>query len=145
MDRDKLQNLLDSLDEGPLGTRSDGQWDQYYSLRYNSEANAKDKKIREKISKNTDWKALRAKQVANTDYTKHREMFRHYSKQRRRSIKVFKVKKVKGKIVSKTYFNTYESILKCSIELDLIQGGISNILNPNHIAKTYKGYTFEYV
>jgi len=24
MDRDKLQNLLDSLDEGPLGTRSDG-------------------------------------------------------------------------------------------------------------------------
>jgi hypothetical protein len=28
MDRDKLQNLLDSLDEGPLGVRKDWQWER---------------------------------------------------------------------------------------------------------------------
>jgi len=144
MDNKDLQSLLDSLDEGPLGVRSEGQWDQYNTLLTNSMSNAKDKDVRKKISNNTDWKALRKKQVENTDYTKHRDMFREYNVKRRKKVKAFTVVKKKRVIVNKTLIGTYDSILQCSKELGLLQGGISNILNPNHVAQSYKGYTFEY-
>lgn len=144
MDNKDIQNLLDSLDEGPLGAKTEGQWDQYNTLINNSKANSQNKAIRAKAVANTDWEALRKKQVANTDYTKHREMFREANVQRRKKIKAFKVVKEKRVIVSKTFISIHDSILQCSKDLNLLQGGISNILNPNHVALSYKGYTFEY-
>ena len=47
MDNKDIQNLLDSLDEGPLGTRKDWQWDK--SLYGTSHLSSKE--IREKASK----------------------------------------------------------------------------------------------
>ena len=139
-----LDQALDRIMSGPIGQRKEGRWDQYNTLITNSKSNSQNKAIRAKIVANTDWEVVRKKQVANTDYTKHREMFREANIQRRKKIKAFKVVKEKGVIVSKTFISIHDSILQCSKDLNILQGGISNILNPNHAAKSYKGYTFEY-
>lgn len=85
---------------------------------------------------NTDWIAQRAKQVANTDYSKASRGLKQANIERRKPIKAF----LKGK-----YIGTYKSQLECSKELGLRQGGISNVLRDDYPAKQYNGYTFEFV
>ena len=79
MDRDNLQNLLDSLDEGPLGKRKDWQWDN--SLWMSSEANiAKSEEARKKmreaqknLPKSEKWRESRSRYMKdrpNPDHSK---------------------------------------------------------------------------
>ena len=89
-----------------------------------------------KRTANTDWESLRAKQVANTDYSKSARGLREANVSRRKPIRAY----YHGK-----YINTFESILKCSKELNLNQGAMCNVLNPNCNSKQHKGYTFEYL
>ena len=49
MKQEELQKLLDSLDEGPLGTRKEHQWDLSLRMRYDNPLYRDD--IKEKVSK----------------------------------------------------------------------------------------------
>lgn len=66
MDRDKLQKLLDSLDEGPLGTRKEWQWENAMRQKASKGIKFPNRKKRKPV-KHTEatkakWKAQRQNQ-----------------------------------------------------------------------------------
>ena len=42
------------------------------------------------------------------------------------------------------FYKKYDSLTYASKDLDIHTGSIHNVMNPNHVAKSVKGYTFEY-
>lgn len=131
MDRDKLQNLLDSLDEGPLG-KSQLYWD-----RVNRALD---------LSSNPDILKERAKSISKNHKGKKNP---NHGKKISKPIKAYKIKKAnankKSPIISEEYIGTYQSAYHAAEALGLYQADINNVLRPKSISKSTKGYTFKYV
>lgn len=86
-----------------------------------------------KRTANTDWKAQRAKQVANTDYSKASRGLKAYVESTKK--KVFVIKD--GKHIA-----TFDSIKKASENLPVSFSSIQKILDKNSVLTYANGYTF---
>lgn len=165
MDNKDLQKLLDSLDEGPLGTKKDWQWERSEIAKNNYLNKSEEQKRlqtkalkeldRKEVSSKVNWK----KKVRNQDYQassakidykkrqiKYAETYKIAHEKCKKAIKAFRVKVEKrgGPFISKEYIGTYSSATDAAKELNLYQADIANVLRPNSKARLTKGYTFEY-
>ena len=93
-----------------------------------------------------------AKRVASTDWIAHAKKS-HATVRRTKAgfkpVNVYKVSLSKkngpNKIKTKKFYKKYDSLTYASKDLDIHTGSIHNVMNPNHVAKSVKGYTFEYI
>ncbi len=167
MDQDKLQKLLDSLDEGPLGQKKQWQWDRVFIAKDISSRRTKEEweAIAKKIEAKTDFKERSAKvdwkkKVENTDYeaiaakidyakrmVDHKEAYTRAAIKRRKPILAFKVEVEKrgGPFISKEFIGQYDFAYDAAIALNLYQADIANVLRPKSKCRITKGYTFEYL
>ena len=110
----------------------------YWWVIQNFQAKSKTSEAKAKRVSSIDWQDLAAKAHATV----------RISKKGWRPINAFKTTLIrKGKnnkhFYSKTFYKKYDSLTNAALDLNLRTGGIHKILNPNNIAKTLKGYTFE--
>jgi len=110
----------------------------YWWVVQNFQPKSKTPEAKAKRVSSIDWSDLAAKSHATVRRTKKGW----------RPINAFKTTLVgKGKgnkhFYSKTFYKNYDSITNAAQDLNLETGGIHCVLNPNHIARTLKGYTFE--
>lgn len=128
MKREKLQNLLDSLDEGPLG-KSQLYWDRVQRALA--------------MSSNPDIVKKRGLKISKAIGGKKRG-----PSKRRKPINAFEVIKANANknspIVGKTFLKRYESAYDAADDLKLRQSDIAVVLSPNNTCISVKGYSFEY-
>lgn len=151
MDNKDLQKLLDSLDEGLLGTRKDWQWDK----SINGTSHLTSKEIREKASKKSANTQRGKKRGPRSQETKDklskihkgREMPWLYTKEvlNKKSKSINKIKKAVseaqsvGCIISKDGKDIYFSSFTKAAEFI----GVS-VVRVNYVAKAGKGKTGGY-
>jgi len=92
-----------------------------------------------------------AKRVANTDWIAHAKKSHATVRRTKAGYKPVNVYKVKtsrkngpNKIKTKKFFKRYDSLTYASKDLDIHTGTMHNVLNPKHLSKSIKIYTFEY-
>lgn len=122
MENKDLQNLLDSLDEGPLGTRKDYQWDMVMRMKMDNIGSTPEAK--EKIRK-------KRKENATIPITVYRIL---ETIKDRNQIIDFKVEKVKD----------YPSVFKAAEELNVQASELRRIIHPDFPGSlSVKGYTVQ--
>lgn len=131
MDRNKLQNLLDSLDEGPLG-KPQSYWNLVENLSTGRHLSYS-KEILEKRSRNINYINSRLKRGDRPAQMRPILAYKVYSQGSGRNYKE----------ISREFVGEFESIWKASEELNVKRGDISNVLGGRQ--KNTKGYTFKYV
>ena len=119
MDNKDLQNLLDSLDEGPLG-KPQVYWDNLTKLELAKAILAKDKSYAKRAHDKVDWKKVNS---AKDNFAIHAH----------RAQKVFAWKADTGELVGE-----YRSMSEAARQLNVYQGNIASALDNGRLRKGYR-------
>tara|TARA_R110000796_G_scaffold1739_1_gene7124 strand:- start:52 stop:489 length:438 start_codon:yes stop_codon:yes gene_type:complete len=143
MEQEELQNLLDSLAEGPLG-KPQAYWNKIEAIN-----NTRHKDVRKRVVENTDFKASLTKGwktrkkngfvnsgLLNSQVGKRTPIKAYITTNNRRKGENFK-------FLTKKFYKEYESITAAGNDLKIATSVIHNILNPDHRAFQVKGWYFE--
>ena len=129
MDNTELQKLLDSLDEGPLGTRKDYQWDR--SVNGNT-THLNSKEALEKRKNSSKYKNSLGQQHSVNS----------------KKVKVYKGTKVGNArwgtldLIDVEYFDTFNSLGDAAKACNVTKAAVSACVNGK--IRFAKGYKFEY-